>query len=560
MKHITFLKPLLFSLLLGSIAGLHSCKRDAVNILRTGDFTDTSGGPLKTASPFLFGMAVQYDQMSGKPALAATVAKEASSVTFGNELKYGSVVQNDGNFNYTTADALYTLCSNAGLEVYGHNLCWYQQNNTNYLTGIIGGAASTSAPNLIANGDFETTSGSFFANWSVYNPGGNTGGNGQFAVNTTAGNVYSGTNSLQVNVTTGGTNYLVQLSSASFTTIVGHKYTINYWTKATNAAGSEQLEFQYDAPTGTGAQYSGNMALSSLTSWTQVSFSFTATGTKARLVFDMGQVVNTYFIDGITIIDASAAPVIAPSPATDHAIDSVFHRWVTSTVSHYAGKIKAWDVVNEPMSDGGGALRTSANATTTPIPSGTFFWADYLGRQFGLKAFQYAKAADPNALLFINEYNLESNSVKLDSLIGYVNELKAAGAPIDGIGTQMHISISTPYSGIDNAFIKLAATGLKVRVSELDVRLNPQDKTGFATLPVNSVLLGYQANMYQYVVSSYIKNVPAAQRYGITVWGVDDPDSWILLSQGKQDAPLLFDKNFSRKPAYSGVLQGLKTK
>ncbi|MES1159767.1 MAG: endo-1,4-beta-xylanase, partial [Bacteroidota bacterium] len=451
-------------------------------------------------------------------------------------------------------------CSNAGLEVFGHNLCWYQQNNTNYLNGIIGGAASGAAPNLLANGDFETTNGSLFANWNVFNPGGNTGGNGQFAVNTTAGNVHSGSNSLQVNVTTSGSNYLVQLSSTGFTTIVGHKYNINYWTKAANAAGSEQLEFQYDAPSGTGAQYSGDMALNSLTSWTQVSFSFTATGTTARLVFDMGKVANTYYIDGVTVIDASAAPVIAPSPATDHAIDSVFQRWVTSTVSHYAGKIKAWDVVNEPMSDGGGALRTSANATTTPIPSGWFFWADYLGRQFGLKAFQYAKAADPDALLFINEYNLESNSVKLDSLIGYVNELKAAGAKIDGIGTQMHISILTTYSGIDNAFIKLAATGLKVRISELDVRLNPQDKTGFATLPVDPVLLGYQANMYQYVVNSYLKNVPAAQRYGITVWGVDDPDSWILLSQGKQDAPLLFDKNFARKPAYSGVLQALKTK
>jgi endo-1,4-beta-xylanase len=58
------------------------------------------------------------------------------------------------------------------------------------------------------------------------------------------------------------------------------------------------------------------------------------------------------------------------------------------------------------------------------------------------------------------------------------------------------------------------------------------------------------------VVNSYLKNVPSGQRFGITVWGVDDPESWIILSQGQQDAPLLFDRNFARKPAYAGFLQG----
>ncbi|HXO75487.1 MAG TPA: endo-1,4-beta-xylanase, partial [Puia sp.] len=139
-------------------------------------------------------------------------------------------------------------------------------------------------------------------------------------------------------------------------------------------------------------------------------------------------------------------------------------------------------------------------------------------------------------------------------------ELKAAGAQIDGIGTQMHISILTSNSGIDAAFQKLAATGLKIRISELDVRLNPQDKVGFNSLPVDPTLLAFQADKYKYVVNSYLKNVPSAQRYGITVWGVDDPESWIILSQKKQDAPLLFDKNFAKKPAYSGFLQGLKGK
>ena len=80
---------------------------------------DTSG-PLKGANTFLLGMAVEYSQMSGNALLAATVAREANAVTFGNELKYGSIVQNDGSFNYTTADAFYNLCANAGLQVHGH--------------------------------------------------------------------------------------------------------------------------------------------------------------------------------------------------------------------------------------------------------------------------------------------------------------------------------------------------------------------------------------------------------------------------------------------------------
>jgi endo-1,4-beta-xylanase len=540
-------------LFLGLTGGMLSCKKDGVGILNTGNFRDTTGGPLKSANDFLFGMAVQYDQMSGNATLASLVSKEASAVTFGNELKYGSVVGNDGSFNYTTADAFYNLCANAGLQVYGHTLSWYQQNNTNYLNAVIGGAASSAAPNLLPNGDFETLGGSLFASWGVYNPGGNTGGNGQFAVNTVAGNLHGGSNSLQVNVTTGGTNWKVQMSSGSFTTVVGHKYNVSFWIKAANGPGSEQVEFQYDAPSGTGAQYSGDM--NNTTSWAQVNLSFTAAGTTARLVFDMGLNVDTYYIDDVAVTDASAINT-GSSPQTNRAVDSVFGLWVTSTVSHFAGKIKAWDVVNEPMSDGNGALRTSKNAPTLPLPSGQFFWSDYLGRQFGLKAFQYAKAADPNALLFINEYNLESNPAKLDSLIAYVNELKGQGAQIDGIGTQMHITTLTSDTGIDRAFRKLAATGLKVRISELDVRLNPNNQANFLSLPVDPTLLAFQADKYKYVVSSYIRNVPAAQRYGITVWGVDDPESWIITSQKLQDAPLLFDKNFGKKPAYSGYIQG----
>lgn len=235
------------------------------------------------------------------------------------------------------------------------------------------------------------------------------------------------------------------------------------------------------------------------------------------------------------------------------AIDSAMSRFIRASMMRYAGKVKAWDVVNEPMMDGNSGLRTNTGTTT----GDAFYWSQYLGREYALKAFQYAKAADPNALLFINEYNLEYNPAKLDSLISYVNELKAQGAKIDGIGTQMHISINTPLSGIDNAFKKLAATGLKVRVSELDVRVNPNDVTGFVA---GKTALEAQASMYKYVLNAYIQNVPQPQRYGFIVWGIADSDSWIITSQKKTDAPLLFDNSYGKKPAFYSLLSGFKGK
>jgi endo-1,4-beta-xylanase len=155
----------------------------------------------------------------------------------------------------------------------------------------------------------------------------------------------------------------------------------------------------------------------------------------------------------------------------------------------------------------------------------------------------------------MNEYNLETTPAKLNAFIALAKELKNASVPITGLGTQMHISIGTPKAGIDSMFIKLAATGLKIRVSELDVRANPSDGASFVLTPI---IAADQAEMYKYVAWSYLKNVPAAQRAGITVWGVDDPSSWIITSQHKVDLPDLFDANFLKKPAYVGFKQGLQ--
>jgi len=356
----------------------------------------------------------------------------------------------------------------------------------------------------------------------------------------TGANVRTGTRSLQVAVTTAGAQYTVQLASDLIPTTIGKSYVVTWYIKAATNGGSMRLSTQ---PT---AQYQSDQTGLG-TSFTQLSYTFTAKDAQTRILFDMGQTVNTYWIDDVSVKEVVTAPTNSQVAVK---VDQALNDFITTTVTRYKGRIKAWDVINELFADDGN-IRNNTNTSTTA--SDVFVWSNYLGRDYGLKAFGYAAAADPNALLFINDYNLESSTSKLDSLIAYVKEIKAKGAKVDGIGTQMHINWNSSYAKIDAMFQKLAATGLKIRISELDVRMNPDKKTGFT----NSALFqGYQADMYSYVIQSYRKYIPAAQQFGITIWGIGDADSW-LYANGT-DYPLIYDVNYAKKPAYAAVLQALK--
>jgi endo-1,4-beta-xylanase len=248
-----------------------------------------------------------------------------------------------------------------------------------------------------------------------------------------------------------------------------------------------------------------------------------------------------FYIDNISVTQAGStlSPVLVKNAMLD---------WITTVVTRYKGKAKAWDVVNEVI-DEAGNFRTGTSANDA------FYWYPVLGSSYIADAFNAAHAADPDAVLFINDYNLESNPAKLAATINLVNQLKTAAVPVHGIATQMHISINTPNGDIDNMFAQLAATGLKVHVSELDIRINPGNANPFSP---TSALLDQQAQKYKYVAQSYKANVPAAQRYGITVWNVTDADSWIVGSMGQLDFPCLFDAGYNKKPAYTQYRDGLK--
>jgi endo-1,4-beta-xylanase len=170
-------------------------------------------------------------------------------------------------------------------------------------------------------------------------------------------------------------------------------------------------------------------------------------------------------------------------------------------------------------------------------------------------AYLWAHEAAPEADLYINDYNLESDPQKRAGFLDVVNKLLEDDIPIDGVGTQMHISINTSHEGIDRAFQELASTGLKVKVTELDVKINPENKADFS--PSDQILARQQA-MYNYVAWSYIQNVPEDQQAGISVWNLKDDSSWIVTVQDRNDYPTLFDSAYAKKPAYFGFMKGLK--
>jgi len=528
---------------IAATALLSACskKNDTTNPVVTPPVTTDTSTLKGSTGGFYFGFALGYSSMNTISAYAATAKGQVNQATFGNEMKHASIVQNDGSLNFTTADAFYNLCNNAGIQVYGHTLCWHSQQNTSYLNTLTAGTA-ISTTNLVANGSFESgISTNWFTQVSTTAP---TAG----AItldNTTA---EDGTQSMKVVVTTPGTTtYSIQTVNDAFAgaSAAGGTYKVSFWAKG---AGSVILVMQ-------GSQYEGATTFNTTANWAQYSLTVTlpTNETAPQIRFNFGA-AGTYNIDNVAAYSTAPVPLTKAQIATN--VDNALNSFVTGMVTHYAGKVKTWDVVNEIMADGASGLRNSTNANTGQAAgtAGYFYWTDYLGRNAGLKAFQYAHAADPNALLFINDYNLEYSSVKLDSLIAYVKELQGKGAHIDGIGTQMHISINTTTSSIDAMFVKMAATGLKVRVSELDIAMNTAGASSFTP---TAAQLATQANLYHYVVASFKANVPKAQQYGITVWGVSDTDSWINTS-AHPDFPLLFDASYAKKATYTSVLQALK--
>lgn len=236
------------------------------------------------------------------------------------------------------------------------------------------------------------------------------------------------------------------------------------------------------------------------------------------------------------------------------AWERMFKAHIQAVVRHAKGKVRSWDVVNEALNDDG-TLRMDDETATDHLGS---IWAKHLGRDYIARAFRYAHEADPEALLFYNDFELYDprKPKKLEAVIAMVEDFKDRGIPIHGLGVQMHVGLSADDAGIADALRRLADTGLMIHISELDILVSDWKKD--AALINSDELQRRQADKYRSVALAYKRAVPPRQRYGITVWGVGDAHSWIPGNFGLKDWPLPFDENYRKKKAYEGFLEGLR--
>ncbi len=205
---------------------------------------------------------------------------------------------------------------------------------------------------------------------------------------------------------------------------------------------------------------------------------------------------------------------------------------IETLVGRYRGRVASWDVVNEAVDDAGRLRRT--------------IFLRALGPDHVAEAFRRAHAADPQARLYYNDYGAEAGGVKADAVYALVRRLLDDGVPIHGVGLQMHLRATHPpaRAAVAANVARLAALGLSVRISEMDVRIR-RARRGDP--------LARQRRVYEDAIAA-CAGMPGFA--GVTFWGVSDAHSWVHGEFGR-DAPLLFDRDYAPKPAYFGARAAL---
>ena len=474
------------------------------------DYDKYALGVMALEAGLKLGVSFTYWEYRLNTPVRNILTRDFTAVTFGNEMKHDAIVQADGSYNFASADEMAEWAKACGNDLFGHTLGWHSQQRRDFLNTVISNAVPNNNASLVQrNWNFETGTLDGFA----------TEG---FKAITSLYDVFAGDYAAQA-VTDGAT---LQIDAAIE---AGRTYDVSFWAKALAKEGTVKIV------TGDGQEVETQVS----TAWRKytVTLSTESVGDFAYRLLVSKDVV----IDHIRIIETTGTPSASFRTGNDlsgelvnDAIGFVYRDWVYTMVEHF--DVYGWDVVNETFSDWPVEFRNTQN---TDI-SKNFVWGQYFKstKDWVDKAFAYATDAlarnGKTAVLYLNDYNLETIDAKRKAYCDYVK-----GNPqVTGVGTQMHLDMVTTKDLKEKVVASLkdlTATGRMVRISELDIKCND---------------LVAQADLYKFIFQKYLEIVPPAQRGGITIWGINDKDSWV----GENNAPLLYrGANYTRKPAFEAL-------
>jgi len=215
----------------------------------------------------------------------------------------------------------------------------------------------------------------------------------------------------------------------------------------------------------------------------------------------------------------------------------ILREHISTVMRHFRGRVFAWDVLNEGLSDKGPGLREEGP------------WYRSIGPEYVERIYQWAHEADPQALLFYNDFGMDGMSEKADRCYQWIKKLLARRVPIHGIGLQYHVQLDKhpPPSEVSQNIRRFNDLGLAVHITELDVWL-PRIAT--------AAHLQQQAAIYGGVFEAALAapNCPA-----VFLWGFTDRYSWVPgISNGTYDHALIFDRDYRPKPAYEAIASALR--
>ena len=537
----------------------------------------------KASPDFKLGVALAADDYAKKGAVYMLANTNFMEMTAGNEMKYASIVGDDGSMNFGTVEQFIDNAKAANMSIYGHTLCWHEQQNLKWLNSLIADKEIPVDPDApgqevtVERRCIEVCSDDMVdAAWDT-----------QFWIMTDATFAEGDKWELSMNV------------RATYEASIGtqtHKGAGEYlhWAGCGTVKFTPQwTEYKasgtMDASMAGGHSFAFNIndfAAANEYYFDDISFKINGVEMIKNSSCDddnmkdnyiakekRGGIVPATFVDSYTeLVSGNSIPLTPEEKA--EALTNELERWIKGMMEACGGYVKAWDVVNEAVSGGPWGQRYDLqSAENAGDADKKFFWRDYLGDDFVRIPVKFARqyfeefGGNPADLkLFVNDYNLESDwddNQKLKSLIEWIARWESDGETvIDGIGTQMHVTYymnpETQKSKEDHVVKMLellASTGKLIKISELDMGIADAEGNSIKTADVTFEQQKAMAEYYKFIVTKYFEIIPAAQQYGITQWCItDSPDG----SGWRAGEPVgLWDINYARKPAYGGFCDAL---